>query len=101
MKVFSVSHIDVSDPELYKEYVALAPATVAAYGGQYLARNGKKYALEGEIPDKRMVVMEFPSLEKAMAWYNSPEYQEVAKIRHRAAKHSSIILIEGPETLIF
>ncbi len=97
MKAYTISHIDVADPELYKEYAALAPATVAAYGGVYLARNGKKYALEGEFPNKRVVIVEFPSVEKAIAWHQSLEYQEVAKIRHRASSSGSIVLIEGPE----
>lgn len=96
MKAYIVSFIDVEDPELYKQYVARAPETIAAYGGSYVARNGNKYALEGDLPDKRVVILEFPSVEKAREWHGSKEYSEVAKIRHKASK-GTIFIIEGPE----
>lgn len=96
MKAYIVSFIDVEDPELYKQYVARAPETIAAYGGRYVARNGNKYALEGQLPDKRVVILEFPSVEKAREWHGSKEYSEVAKIRHKASK-GNIFIIEGPE----
>jgi len=100
MKAYIVAQIHVATQELYNEYIALAPATVAAFGGKYLARNGRKLALEGELQDCRLVVIEFPSFDQARAWYSSPDYQEVVQIRHRAEHSSSIVLIEGSERAV-
>jgi uncharacterized protein (DUF1330 family) len=49
--------------------------------------------LEGDAP-KRVVVTEFPSLEQARAWYNSPAYSAIRPIRQSAAK-SQVFLAEG------
>ena len=95
MTVYSISHIDVVDHESYKKYAEQAPATVAAYGGRYLARNGTKHEVEGPEPTMRVVLMEFPSLAQANAWYTSAEYQALVKIRQAASKSSSIFFIEG------
>jgi uncharacterized protein (DUF1330 family) len=97
MNAYTVAHIDVADHDMYAEYTARAPATVEAFGGKYLARNGRKTALEGELPDRRIVVMQFPSYEKAREWYASKEYQELIPIRQRASRSGSIVLIEGYE----
>lgn len=95
MKAYIVSFIDVEDPVLYQQYAARAPQTIAAFGGSYVVRNGNKFALEGEVPDKRVVILEFPSMETARQWHESKEYQEVAQIRHRASK-GTIFIVEGP-----
>ncbi len=94
MSAYVIVDIDVKDPSTYKEYVALAPATVAAYGGRYLARGGKAETLEGEWVPKRLVILEFESLQQARAWLDSPEYGPVKKLRHKAAV-SNMVSIEG------
>ena len=94
MTVYSISHIDVVDHESYKKYAEQAPATVAAYGGRYLARNGTKHEVEGPEPTMRVVLMEFPSLAQANAWYKSPEYQALIPIRHRSGNTRTYI-VEG------
>ncbi len=94
MSAYVVLDIDVKDPTTYKEYIALAPATVAAYGGRYLARAGKTEIFEGKWIPKRLVILEFESLERARAWLDSPEYGPVKKLRHQAAV-SNMVAIEG------
>ncbi len=94
MSAYVILDIDVKDPSTYKEYVALAPATVAAYGGRYLARGGKAETLEGEWVPKRLVILEFESLQQARAWLDSPEYGPVKKLRQKAAV-SNMVSIEG------
>ncbi len=94
MSAYVIVDIDVKDPTTYKEYIALAPATVAAYGGRYLARAGKTEIFEGEWVPKRLVILEFESLERARAWLDSPEYGPVKKLRHQAAV-SNMVAIEG------
>ena len=96
MKAYVVSQIDVRAPKRYAEYAARATQTVAAYGGRYLARNGAKHPLEGPVPDRRVVVMEFPSVEQAKAWHASSAYQAIIGIRHSAST-GNIFIIEGCE----
>ncbi len=94
MTAYVVVDIDVKDPTTYADYVAKAPATVAAFGGKYLARAGRTEKLEGEWVPKRLVILQFESLERAKEWLNSPEYAPVKALRHQAAR-SNMIVIEG------
>jgi len=93
---YVVAQVDVKDPAAYEEYKAQVPATIARYGGEYLARGGRIETLEGEPPLGRVVLLRFASFEQAKAWYNSPEYAGPLAIRHRAAVSRSM-LIEGME----
>ena len=86
--------IDVIDPEGYKEYASLAPATVALYGGRYLARGGANETLEGDWHAKRLVILEFENADRARAWLNSPEYAPARKLRHQYA-NSNMVVVEG------
>ena len=94
MTAYVILDIDVQDPLTYQEYVALAPATVTAYGGKYLARGGRTEKLEGEWEPKRLVILHFESTERAKEWLNSPGYGKVKGLRHRAAL-SNMVVIEG------
>src|SRR3954470_13021232 len=73
-----------------------APATIEAYGGRYLVRGGEHEVVEGDWNPERIVVVEFPSVERAREWYRSPEYQEIAPMRQRAAP-SRVVLVQGVE----
>jgi len=84
--------ITVSDPALFEQYKQLAPTTIAAYGGKYLARGGESEALEGDWTPNRIVILEFDSAETAKTWLGSPEYQEARAMRHRAAISHSIVV---------
>ncbi|MEX6504612.1 DUF1330 domain-containing protein [Pseudomonas zhanjiangensis] len=94
MKAYWIAHIEVTDPEQYREYTQRAPAAFAKYGGVFLARGGRAQALEGRVTPPRNVVIEFASYEQAQACYNSPEYQEAC--RHRAgAARAEVVIVEG------
>lgn len=93
---YMIAQIDVNDPDQYEEYKKLVPATIAKYDGEYLVRGGKFEALEGEAPAGRMVVLKFPSFERAKEWYNSDEYVPVRAIRWAASEGKSV-LVEGFE----
>ncbi|HYT78746.1 MAG TPA: DUF1330 domain-containing protein [Actinomycetota bacterium] len=82
------------DPDAYREYVRLAPPTVAAYGGRYLARAGHTQVLEGDWTPSRLVILEFDSVARAKDWLDSPEYGAVKHLRHRNAT-SDMVVIEG------
>src|SRR5512146_2177038 len=94
MTAYVILDIDVKDPTTYKGYIDLAPATVEAYGGKYLARAGRTEVLEGEWVPKRLVILQFESIERARVWLDSPEYKPVKRLRHAAAV-SNVVTIEG------
>lgn len=87
-----IAHVEVTDPEAYGRYAALATGAIASHGGEFLARATRYVTLEG-AERKRHVVARFPSLEAAEACYNSPEYQ--AALEHaRGASNRDLIVVE-------
>jgi uncharacterized protein (DUF1330 family) len=96
MPAYVIFDIHVDDPDAYAPYREPAGASVEQYGGRYLARGGESEVLEGDWDVDRLVILEFPSMEQARAWYRSPEYQEVAPIR-QAASRGRGVLLQGVE----
>jgi uncharacterized protein (DUF1330 family) len=94
MSAFVVVDISVTDPQEYQTYIQLAPAAVAKFGGKYLARGGKVEVLEGDWQPNRLVILEFPSVERAKEWLNSDLYQPARHIRHKTA-HTNMIVVEA------
>ena len=94
MSAYIIADIEVLEPVEYEEYKKRATGTPELFGGRYIVRGGAAQVLEGEWAPKRFVILEFPSLEQARAWYESQEYGAAKAIRHRAAK-SNLILVEG------
>jgi uncharacterized protein (DUF1330 family) len=94
MSSYVIVEIDVQDPVGYEEYKKLAGATVDSHGGKYIVRGGKTEVLEGDWQPKRIVVLEFESMDRAKAWLNCEEYREPRKMRHRTAK-TNMILVDG------
>jgi uncharacterized protein (DUF1330 family) len=94
MKGYLIANITVTDPEKFEEYRKAVPPLIAAHGGRYLIRGGKTEAVEGTDPFRRLVVLEFPSLAAAKAFYESPEYAPVLKLRLEASE-SQVVLVEG------
>ena len=94
MPAYVIVDIEITDPEQYERYKALAPATVAAYGGRYVARGGATLSLEGDWQSKRLVILEFDSLDRAQAWHDSPAYRAARTLRQSATR-SRMIAVEG------
>ena len=94
MAAYLIGDIEVTDPETYEKYRAGVPATIAAYGGKYLVRGATGEVAEGTWTPNRLVVLEFESMERLKAWYNSPEYADLKKLR-QSASNSNIIFAEG------
>jgi uncharacterized protein (DUF1330 family) len=94
MAGYVVAEVEVTDPVVYEEYRKLVPATVAKYGGKFLVRGGSVDSKEGGWQPKRLVVLEFASLEQANKWYHSPEYAPALALRTKAAR-SKVVLVEG------
>jgi uncharacterized protein (DUF1330 family) len=94
MPAYVLVHIDVKDPEPYEEYKKMAPASIAQYGGRYIVRGPKPEILEGSWDPKRLVILEFPSVERAREWWNSPEYAD-AKAKRQSCSSGEMVLLEG------
>ena len=93
-KGYIIGLINVSDQAKYGEYMKVSPAIIERFGGRFAARAGNTKVLEGQPVTGRVVIVEFPSFEKAEQFYNSPEYQSIRKLRDGAA-NVQFILIEG------
>ena len=96
MTAYVIADVEVTNPEAYEEYRPRVPATVEKYGGKYVVRGGAVETVEGSWIPKRLVVLEFPSMERAKEWYDSPEYAEIREIRFRNA-NSNLIFVDGIE----
>lgn len=81
MVAYVVAHFDVKDWDRFREYGKNAPRTIAKFGGRFIARGGEMVTLEGPQETLRVVLIEFPSLEQAKAYYHSPDYTEIRKLR--------------------
>lgn len=91
MPVYMIADLEIHDPEGFAEYRAKVPAMIAAHGGRYLARGGATEVLEGTWEPQRCVILEFPDMARFEAWWNSPEYVELSKIRHRTTRGNLIV----------
>lgn len=94
MPAYIVVETDIHDPEQYELYKQAAPPAVAAGGGRFLARGGELVVLEGDWQPKRIVLLEFPDLEAAKRFYDSPEYQDAKRLREGAAGFN-MVAVEG------
>jgi len=94
MSAYVVLDVEVLDPKAYEEYKALAPVSVAAFGGSYIARGGRTEVLEGAQTPHRVVILRFDTVERAKQWLDSTQYLPAKEIRHRAAR-TSMIVTEG------
>lgn len=94
MAAYVIVEIEVVDPAGYEEYKKLAGASAKKYGGKYIVRGGATEVLEGDWKPKRLVLLEFESMQRARDWLNCEEYCEPRKMRHRTAK-TNMILVDG------
>ncbi len=94
MAAYVVVEVAITDPEEYEKYKALASASVAAHGGRYKARGGTVDSLEGAAVEGRVVLLEFPDLERARRWYHSEEYGQASRLRQAAAR-SRLYIVDG------
>jgi uncharacterized protein (DUF1330 family) len=94
MSAYLVVDIAVHDPEMFKEYARKSQPLVEKHGGVYLARGGEVDIQEGTWSPQRLVVVEFPTKEKAKAFLADPGYLPVAALRHEAAT-TNMIIVDG------
>ncbi|QUS58301.1 DUF1330 domain-containing protein [Pseudovibrio brasiliensis] len=94
-KAYWIAHVTVTDAEAYADYTKAAPAAFQKYSARFLARGGKTEHLEGTA-HPRNVVIEFDTMEQALACYHSPEYQQAKSHRDHVA-FADIMIVEGME----
>ena len=94
MKAYLVADVVVTDAAGFEAYRAQVPATISAYGGRYLVRGGETLVLEGDLSPNRVIILEFPSMARLRAWYDSPEYRPLRVLRERTAR-TTLLAIEG------
>ena len=94
MTAYVISEVEPRDAALFARYRAMAPATIERYGGRYIVRGGEADVVEGGPPAKTIVIVAFPSMAQARAWYRSPEYAACRKVRAGALERR-LIFVEG------
>ncbi len=94
MAAYVIVDIEVTDPAQYETYKRMAAATVSAHGGRYVVRGGHAERLEGTWVPRRVVVLEFPSMEQARTWWSSESYRPARALREASAT-TQMILVEG------
>lgn len=92
MPAYILVEILIHNPEEYEQYKKLTPAAVAAYEGKFLVRGGTAEALEGAWNPERIVVLEFPTMDRAKEWWHSEEYAPAKEIRQRTATTKMLVV---------
>lgn len=94
MPAYVIAHIDVKDPARYEDYKKMSPVSIQKFGGRFIARGGQAEVLEGTWQPKRLVLLEFPSVEVAKQWWASEDYRPAKELR-QATSVGDMIVLEG------
>lgn len=94
MPAYIIGEITVTDREAFNRYREAVPAVIAAHGGRYVVRGPERHILEGISPESRLVILEFPSMEKLMTFWSSPDYAPLKALRERSST-SRLEAVEG------
>jgi uncharacterized protein (DUF1330 family) len=94
MPAYVVVDVERTDMERAARYSELSGPSVERHGGHFLARGGALRVLEGDWEPERLVVIEFPSVDAAQAWFDSDDYGEARLVREGAG-HWRMVVVEG------
>ena len=94
MAAYIIVNVEVTDTTRYADYIRVVGDSLVPYEGRFLVRGGKAEKLEGSLEPKRVVVLEFPSLERAKAWWACAEYAAARAVRANAAR-VRMVAVEG------
>jgi uncharacterized protein (DUF1330 family) len=94
MSAYVIVEIEVLEPKGYEDYKKLAAESIRQCGGKYIVRGGATEVIEGDWQPKRLVILQFDSMERAKEWLNCEEYREPRKLRQQTAR-TNMILVEG------
>ena len=91
---YVIAQLKVTNPENYKEYVEKVTPLVKKFGGEFLVRAGEFQIFDGETKFPRIIILKFPTYEKALEWYNSDLYKPLKELRQKGSE-GNIIIIKG------
>ena len=94
MAAYLIVDVEIRDQQAYEEYRKLVPASLLPYQGRFIVRGGATETLEGDWSPGRIIVIEFPTAERANTWWSSAEYRDAKAMRQGAAS-TRMILVEG------
>jgi uncharacterized protein (DUF1330 family) len=94
MAAYIYGDIEVTDSAGYEEYRRHVPALIAAHGGRYLVRGGATTVLEGDLTPRRQIILEFPDMDRLLAFYNSAEYEPLKALRRKCST-GNLVAIAG------
>jgi uncharacterized protein (DUF1330 family) len=92
LPAYVIANVNIEDPVRYEDYKRMVPATLTPFGGRFIARGGEVDVLEGSWRPERLVILEFPSVEHARRWWNSPEYAEARALRQATSTGTLLVL---------
>jgi uncharacterized protein (DUF1330 family) len=92
MPVYLFAYIEVNDADMYSRYVENARPIIKQYGGRYLVQGGDAVPLSGDWAPKRVIVIEFDTVERLQQCFRSSEYRAIAPLREQSTRSRSIIL---------
>ena len=92
MAAYVIVEVEVKDKDRYETYKQMVPTSLTPYGGRFLVRGGEVETLEGDWSPKRVVIVEFPSVERAKEWWSSEEYAEAKGLRQATAQTRMIVV---------
>ena len=93
-KAYWVGIVNVKNKDKYKKYTDIAGPALLKAGAKILSRGGRIKNLEGNEMN-RIVVIEFPSMDKAEAFYNSEEYKNGLKFLNKEVVDRFLNIAEG------
>lgn len=100
MPGYWIARSKINDPVAYKRYTDQVPDIIEKFSGKVLARGGRFKVLEGPEKFGRFVVIEFPSLEAALACHDSPEYQQASAHRKSGAGEVELVIVDGGDATV-
>ena len=94
MPAYVIVEVTIHDSKEYEEYKKLTPGSLTPFGGKFIVRGGQTESLEGDWNPQRIVMLEFPDVASAKAWWSSDLYSKAKVIRQRAAS-TKMLVVEG------
>ncbi len=94
MKAYVIVDVKITDPTRYEEYKKLTPPSLEPFQGKFIVRGGSNETMEGDWQPGRIIVLEFPSMQKARDWWSSAGYAPAKALRQAISK-TKMILVEG------
>ena len=92
MPAYIIIEVSIHNPTEYEDYKKLTSPSLKPFDGKFIVRGGKAETLEGDWNPERIVVLEFPTIEKAKAWWNSEGYAPAKALRQRTSKTKMIVV---------